>query len=328
MNPSETVFKTTTAIKKNLELVAKASAYLNFVQNASTGEHLDLDLGDQLRATSDYNGSIFEVVKKPYWAVVDDESGTLRDYHYTSHQAKFEEGEEEVVEEFYKQKIKEQMDSDCSDGLGVCDVSREDWTTYDDDSGDEGDYTEHPMIKKYRVTWKVRSIPEDCRREYRIWVRKICLISKAEGLADDKNFRSLVLTRKTVPFTDLIRQQIELLQKVSRSLEHTRPTDDKSRKMGGWRTNETRCKELMKLWFNPAMKGKTLTAYANTKYGLFLRNPVTYTVTASGKNVVTQTTEKMIEAKNEVTKVAVAKDSVVKQVKSLKRDEGCLISDD
>jgi nucleoid-associated protein YgaU len=84
----------------------------------------------------------------------------------------------------------------------------------------------------------------------------------------------------------------------------------------------------MKLWFNPAMKGKTLTAYANTKYGLFLRNPVTYTVTASGKNVVTQTTEKMIEAKNEVTKVAVAKDSVVKQVKSLKRDEGCLISDD
>jgi hypothetical protein len=49
MNPTtEKVFKTASAIKKNLELVAKASAYLNFIKNASTGEHLELELGDQL----------------------------------------------------------------------------------------------------------------------------------------------------------------------------------------------------------------------------------------------------------------------------------------
>ncbi len=330
MNPTtETVFKTAAAIKKNLELVAKASAYLNFLKNASTGEHLELELGDQLRATSDYNGSIFEVVKKPYWAVVDDESGTLRDYDYQLCESKkFVEGEEDLVDQFWNLKLKEERDALAS-GLGICDVSKEEWTTTDVDSDDEGeDFRGFDTIKKYRVTWKVRSIPEHCRREYRVWVRKICLISKAEGLADDKNFRSLVLTQKTVPFTDLIKQQIELLAKVSRSLEHTRPTDEKSRKMSGWRVNEARCKELYSLFYNPAVRGKTLTAYSNIKYGLFLRNPVTYTVTASGKNVMTQATDKMIEAKKEVSQTAVAKESLVKQVKSLKKDDECLISDD
>ena len=160
-------------------------------------------------------------------------------------------------------------------------------------------------------------------------MRKICLISKAEGLTDDKNFRSLVLTQKTIPFTELIAQQVTLLQKVSRSLEHTRPTDEKSRKMAGWAVNEKKCKELMALWFNPfLLKGKTITAYSNTKYGLFLRNPVTYTITASGKNVVTQATDKMMDAKKEIAETYDAKEAVVKQLKKVQKDEGCLISEE
>lgn len=333
MNPSETVFKTPSAIKKNLELVAKASAYLNFLKNASTGEHLNLELGDQLRATNDYNGSLFEVVKKPYWAVVNNLTGTLSDYAYQSFTKTFTEGEEEELEKFWNQKLKEDYDSQYSDGLGVCDVVKEEGITQeaisdDEDDEDTGHFRGFDSIKRYYVRWRVRSIPENCRRETRVWVRKICLISKAEGLVDDKNLRSLVISQKTAPFTDLIKQQIELLGKLSRSLTHTRPKDDKSRKMSGWLVNHNRCEELHKLFCNPALKDKTLTAYANTKYGLFLRNPVTYTITASGKNVVTQATEKLIDAKTEVTKTAVAKDSLVKQIKSLKRSEECLITDD
>lgn len=329
MNPTETVFKTTSAIKKNLELVAKASAYLNFLKNASTGEHLELELGDQLRATSDYNGSIFEVVKKPYWAVVDEYTGTLRDYDYQLCQSqKFVEGEEDLLEEFLAVKLKEERDAVAS-GLGVCDVTKQEWTNLEVDSDDEGeDFRGFDSVKNYVVRWKVRSIPEGCRREYRLWVRKICLISKAEGFTDDKNFRSLVLTHKTVPFTDLIKQQMDILRKVSRSLEHTRPTDDKSRKMSGWVVNQNRCQELQSLWWNPVMKSKTLTAYSNIKYGLFLRNPVTYTVTASGKNVMTQATDKLIEAKKEVAQVAVAKESLVTQLKKVKKNDECLITDE
>jgi hypothetical protein len=331
MNPTtETVFKTTTAIKKNLELVAKASAYLTFIRNASTGEHLELELGDQLRATSDYNGSIFEVVKKPYWAVVFNDTGTLTDYAYTKHTKTFDAGESD---DFFTQKLDEMTEA-LPTGLGICDVSRYEDTVHEYDSDIEEDEDGNEIIPRYEevrktvVSWKVRSIPEGCRREFRVWVRKICLISKAEGLTDDKNFRSLVLTQKTVPFTDLIKQQMDLLQKVSRSLEHTRPTDEKSRKMAGWVVNEKRCSELRKLWWNPALKNKTLTAYSNTKYGLFLRNPVTYTITASGKNVMVQTTDKMLDARKEVAQVAEAKESVVKQLKKGKKDEGCLITDD
>jgi hypothetical protein len=327
MNPSEKVFKTASAIKKNLELVAKATAYLTFIKNASTGEHLELELGDQLRATSDYNGSIFEVVKKPYWAVVFNDTGTLTDYHYERTYKKFVEGEEDQVEALWAL-MKAREHADVASGLGICDVRKEEWTAAEEDSDDEDTQTERPRMKYYGVEWKERSIPEHCRREYRVWVRKICLISKAEGLTDDKNFRSLVLTQKTVPFLDLVHQQMELLRKVSRSLEHTRPTDEKSRKMAGWRVNEDRCADLRKLYWNPVLQTKTLTAYSNTKYGLFLRNPVTYTVTASGRNVMTQATDRMLDARKEVTATAAAKDSLVKQLKSLKKNDECLISDD
>ena len=327
MNPTteEKVFKTTTAIKKNLELVAKASAYLNFVKNASTGEHLDLDLGDQLRTTLDYNGAIFEVVRKPYWAVVFQNDGTLADYAYKSNSVIFSQAEHDDAQALFEEKMAEQRATIQSE-TGISDVSLH---TYPGParSGEESD--DENDERHYEVRWQVRSIPEGCRRETRVWVRKICLISKAEGLTDDKNFRSLVLTQKTIPFTELIAQQVTLLQKVSRSLEHTRPTDEKSRKMAGWAVNQKRCDELKSLWFNPfLLKGKTITAYSNTKYGLFLRNPVTYTITASGKNVVTQATDKMMDAKKEIAETYDAKEAVVKQLKKVQKDEGCLISEE
>ena len=326
---TEKVFKTASAIKKNLELVAKASAYLNFIKNASTGEHLELELGDQLRATSDYNGSIFEVVKKPYWCIVNQE-GTISDYVRKYKHRVFRSFEEEEAKEAVA-RLRADCDAD-AEGWEIeeAHLVRENFPLgHDDDEHSEDELDDiDDETHHFRVCWTLRTLPAGHRKEQRVWVRKICLISKAEGLTDDKNFRSLVLTQKTVPFLDLVHQQMELLEKVSRSLEHTRPTDEKSRKMAGWRVNEDRCAELRKLYWIPALQAKTLTAYANTKYGLFLRNPVTYTVTASGRNVMTQATDRMLDARKEVTATAVAKESLVKQLKSLKKDDECLISDD
>jgi hypothetical protein len=330
MNPTtETVFKTTTAIKKNLELVAKASAYLTFIRNASTGEHLELELGDQLRATSDYNGSIFEVVKKPYECIVN-QDGNLSDYERKYKHRVFRSFEEDEANKALEYLLANREADVEGWEIEEAHIVRENFPLGRDDDEHSDDEWEEIDAETYhfRLVWTLRTLPAGHRKEQRIWVRKICLISKAEGLTDDKNFRSLVLTQKTVPFTDLIKQQMDLLQKVSRSLEHTRPTDEKSRKMAGWVVNEKRCSELRKLWWNPALKNKTLTAYSNTKYGLFLRNPVTYTITASGKNVMVQTTDKMLDARKEVAQVAEAKESVVKQLKKGKKDEGCLITDD
>jgi hypothetical protein len=330
MNPSEPkVFKTASAIKKNLELVAKATAYLTFIKNASTGEHLELELGDQLRTTLDYNGAIFEVVKKPYWCIVNQE-GTISDYvRKYKHKVfrSFEEDEAKEALAFLLANREADVEGWEIEEAHIVrknfPLGRDDDEHSDDELDDIDDETHH-----FRVCWTLRTLPAGHRKEQRVWVRKICLISKAEGLTDDKNFRSLVLTQKTVPFLDLVHQQMELLRKVSRSLEHTRPTDEKSRKMAGWRVNEDRCNELRKLYWNPVLQTKTLTAYSNTKYGLFLRNPVTYTVTASGRNVMTQATDRMLDARKEVTATAVAKESLVKQLKSLKKNDECLITDD
>jgi len=322
MNPQTTQEKPMCAasIKKKLQEVEGIQAYFNFISNASLGEHQSLALGDQLRATEDYNGAIFEVVKVPYKCIVDAQ-GKLSDYLYSPRVLHFPESMELQAREKYTE-IKEEEADDGENGICNVQFVVKDYPLgMEDDSDDDDEATKH-----FQVTWDVRTLPEGNSVETRIWVRKICLISKAEGLTDDKNNRSLTLTLKTIPFTKLIDKQRDILTKCTRSLDITKPDALETKKCSGWRRNAQKCEELYKLYHNPALKKRTIVAFGNTKYGVFLRNPVTYTITASGKNVIDQTTDKIKAAGPQVRAVMNVKESLVQELKAKESD--CLITDD
>jgi hypothetical protein len=327
MNPQTTEDKPMCAasIKKKLGLVEGVQAYFNFICNASLGEHQNLALGDQLRATEDYNGAIFEVVKVPYPCVVDAQ-GKVSDYEYFHQTYRYREMDEDIARQNYHETKAQEVKSLAEEG--ICNVN---FAVFnyplgrDVDDSDSDDDEIDQETKHFQVSFDTRKLPEGHSVETRVWVRKICLISKAEGLTDDKNNRSLTLTIKTIPFTDLIRKQVEILAKCSRSLQATRPDALETKKCSGWRRNYEKCNELMKLYNNPALAKRKVVAFGNTKYGLFLRNPVTYTITASGKNVMQQKTDMLMKAGPETDKTMNLKEALIKEIK---RESDCLITDD
>ena len=312
------------SIKKKLQVVESASAYLTFLHRATATDHLQVKEGEQLRVTADYNGSLFEVVREPFEVLVDG-YGKITAYEIRTHHMYFHAVQEEEAKEFYA-------------NLGNNpDIVKTKWEVVNfalqsDDSHSQFSEDEMDLIENedhhYRITYWSRKQPENTTIEKRIWVRKCCLISKAEGLAEDKNNRSLDLSIQTVSLDNLVYKYIQMLNKIQYSLKHHMPHDANTKRYKSWKELEEKRAKLWELFCSPYVQKMKLTAYGNKKYGLFLKNPVSYTITASGANVIMQTVDNMQTSATQVKETSEKKQQVLQQLKPRVKDEGCLITDD
>lgn len=315
-------------IKKKIETLQGCSTYLTFIKNAFQDDNTALKLGQQLRAVDDYNGTIFEVVREPFKCRVD-ENGSLSGYVPTRKVRDFLASQRMEAEIFYQQmlgKVNIEDEEQMWDDVHICDVNfrrvrGEEHESETDDSDEEVD--DDSMY--YSVNWVEYVAQPNTSVQERCWVRKICLISRAEGKVDDKNYRSVVLTRKSVSYEELVWREIQTLSKVARSLEQTRPDSKRTRKLKVWTANKELCDQLKETIHDAHYVKKRIEGFYNKKYNLFLKNPNTYQVTSSGAGAVVQMANKLIEAKADIKETMDNKSSVVKE---LKRKSDCLITDD
>ena len=317
------------AINNNLELIASASAFLNTLRRKALSDNTTVYLGDQLRCTTDYNGTLFEVVREPYWCWLDDTgraseflSEDCEDEYLTLAEA--EEGlritksiwcdDEENYEKsefqgwlkggtIHKKKVEQDRRQQ---------NRPEGYEMSDDDSSDEEQEPEYRYVVKYSVWFR----PTGTKYERRIWVRKICLISKAEGYTDDKNHRSLPFPIRTIKFGDLIMTERQKLNKISRCIEATNPGERITKKKSLYQQNKKRLEELRNLWCNEHLNNTPVKGFFSEKYGLFLKSDSKYNVVIEGQNALKGMIDEVKEIREDVKDTIVKKREVLTELKS------------
>ena len=296
-------------IQSNLDKIEKLNGFLKTLIEKTQNDNVNLKLGDQLRPTEDYNGSLFEVVREPYWCYLD-EKNHAHDLFLTQQETYFGD-EKEEAQDFYDLLNAQKVSEDgTEDGvLSLClnvgkDRVYEDSPRYEklDDEDEKQDiegryYVEVPS---YSVVWTERKKPENWTYQRRVWIRKICMISKAEGLSDDKNSRALAFPIHTFPFKDLIRKEYQKLSKISRSLELTQKGAKYARKICMASRNRTKLEELLKLWMNPEVNDKMITGFYSLKYGLFLKSDVKYEVSTKTVNPLSKIVQSAVKMNSEL----------------------------
>lgn len=295
-------------IQTYLDSIEKMNGFLHELLDKTSRDNTTLKLGDQLRPTEDYNGSLFEVVREPYWCYIG-ENGRANEMIVQRKEVEFaEEGAQ--AKDFVEILEKRRVDVDGYEP-GVLyvelkqDVMRKyEGTPFYDDYDDENEkedeegryYIEVPV---YTVIYSERILPAGWTPERRVWIRKICIISKAEGHTDDKNLRSLPFPLATIPFRNLIDKELTKLIKVSRNLQATRPGAKRVRKTSMRSRNEDKCRELFKLWADPIISEKPVSGFYSEKYGLFLKSDVKYQVSATLVNPCTKVVNEASEIKSQ-----------------------------
>jgi hypothetical protein len=307
------------AIKNQLESVAAMSAFYNTLISKTKNDNVALKLGDQLRPTNDYNGSLFEVVREPYWCWIS-EDGLASEMAINYHHRNFHTDKDAAVrltEELACRLI--DPEHGCEDGVWDIELlshqvrrtrpqQGEGW---DDLSDDEDDF--YPI---YLVEWKSRETPVGCKPQQRVWVRKICIISKAEGHSDDKNARALPFPVRTLLFRDLVIKEIEKLSKIARCLERTETNAKRTRKVCLRTQNKAKLQELRELWLNDTINKRPVTGFYSEKYGLFLKSDVKYEVSTTHVNPVTALLNSVKDIKEEVKEVVQHKRELMSELKS------------
>lgn len=318
-------------ITHNLEMIASASAFFTTLRRKALSDNTTLSLGDQLRCTTDYNGTLFEVVREPYWCWLDDKGRACEfitqdaEDEYTT----LKEAEEalEVVKSIWGD---DEENYEKSEFQGwITDVSivkrkveyeprqqnRPEGYEMDDDVSVSSDEEQEPEYR-YVVKYKCHFRPPGTKFERRIWVRKICLISKAEGYTDDKNHRSLPFPIRTIKFGDLIWSERMKLDKISRCIEATNPGERKTKKKSLYQENKKRLEELMKIWCNRVLNDTPVKGFFSEKYGLFLKSDSKYNVVIEGKNALKEMIDDVSEIREDVKDTIVKKRDMIAELKS------------
>jgi hypothetical protein len=297
-------------IQSNLDSIEKMNGFLQELIDKTNRDNITLKLGDQLRPTEDYNGTLFEVVREPYWCCVD-ESGRAKEQIIQQKEEEF--GDDLAqAEDYMKILEKRKVDPDghqpgiLSVAIRIGKERKYEITTpgyefYDDDNekqDENGEYYIEGTV--YTVVYKERIQPDGWIPQRRIWIRKICIISKAEGHTDDKNLRSLPFPIRVIPFRNLIMKEINKLSKISRNLEATRLGAKKASKTSMRSRNEEKYQRLFKLWVDPATLDKQISGFYSDKYGLFLKSDVKYEVSARAVNPATKIINDAEQIKSQV----------------------------
>ena len=309
---TENTKMTQKAIQNNLDAIEKMNGFLNNLIEKTNHDNVTLKLGDQLRPTEDYNGTLFEVVREPYWCYVGN-GGRAEEMTIREHEEAMGDAEDGRIEaERYMKELEEQKVDPESWEPGVLSVKLkitkdrvyEDSPGYDflDDEDEKQDangkyYLEVPF---YSVVWQERVMPEGCKPQRRVWLRKICIISKAEGHSDDKNLRALPFPVRTITFESLIWKEVQKLTKISRSLEATAPGRKKTAKVTMRTRNAQKYNDLKKIWMDETINKKQVTGFFSEKYGLFLRSDWKYEVTATLVNPLSKLVKDVTEIKSQV----------------------------
>lgn len=287
-------------IKRQLESIAGLSAYFNTLKSKTKNDNVNLSLGDQLRPTKDYNGSLFEVVREPYWCWTDERGRAkeiITQYHFKlfncHHLA------ENFVDELEDNEVDKEGMDDGNFDIQLLPLGHIQGGT-----------------PQYQVDWKSRTKPLGYKLEKRIWLRKICMISKAEGQSDDKNHRSLSFSVKTMPFSQLIQNECHKLSKISRSLELTDADAKRTRKVSLRKQNQEKLAELWKLWGHPENKYYAVSGFYSEKYGLFLKSDIKYEITTTLINPQTALINSVKEIRENVKDVVKKKSNVITEIKS------------
>lgn len=330
-------------IQNQLDSIISMNAMLNTLISKTNNDNSNLKLGDQLRPTNDYNGSLFEVVREPYNCWVTPEGKAVAIQVRSDYQ---EFDSEEAALEFYNRIQAKQVDAEShDDGYLTIKIlvrlwrdypQRErEWVGYDtpvyslqqwkdeieDGYDSDEDFTDmmgqtfYNKIK-YEVHYTHRETPEDFTIETRVWLRKICIISKAEGQSDDKNSRSLPFALCQMPFGDLIRTQIQKLNKISRSLEDTPKTAKRTKKITMADKNRAKLAELEKVWLCPDLIHKPVEGFYSEKYGMFLKSDVKFEVSQTAVNPVQQLAKTALEMEKAVSNTVELRKEVMTELKS------------
>lgn len=289
------------AIQNNLDALEKMNGFLNTLIEKTNHDNVSLKLGDQLRPTEDYNGTLFEVVREPYWCYIT-EQGRAVEMDFREHDEAMGDSDEgkDVAERYMKELEARKVDPDGWEP-GVIDVRlkvtkdrvyEETSPGYDflDDENEKQDengkyYIEVPF---YSVVWRERVMPDGYKAQRRVWLRKICIISKAEGHSDDKNMRALPFPIRTMKFETLVWKEVQKLTKISRSLEATPAGRKRTVKVTMRSRNEQKYNDLKKIWMDKEINEKQVTGFFSEKYGLFLKSDKKYEVTATLVNPLTK----------------------------------------
>jgi hypothetical protein len=284
-------------IQLNLEAIEKQNAFLQTLIEKTSQDNTNLKLGDQLRPTEDYNGSLFEVVREPYWCYLD-EQGRAVNIEILLCEEPFAE-ERLEAEEFMKRLESKRVDNPHDYHLGVIgnpwikigkqrvyeDSPGYDYLDDDDEKQDSNGqyYIEMPT---YTVCWNEKKCPGGIIPQKRVWLRKICIISKAEGHTDDKNMRALPFPLKTLCFERLISKELQKLEKIGKTMSALNENHDRR----GSRKAENRKKwtQLFQLWADRDLRERQVTGFYSDKYGLFLKSSVIYEVVARAVNPLTK----------------------------------------
>ena len=301
------------AIQNNLDALEKMNGFLNTLIEKTNHDNVSLKLGDQLRPTEDYNGTLFEVVREPYWCYIT-EQGRAIEMDYREHdEAMGDSGEgKDAAERYMKELEARKVDPDGWEP-GVIDVCLkvtkdrvyEDVSPgYDflDDENEKQDengnyYIEVPF---YSVVWRERILPPGYTPQRRVWLRKICIISKAEGHTDDKNLRALPFPLKQFCFENLIQKEIQKLTKISRTLEGTPAGRKKTAKVTMRTRNQEKYNALKKIWMDDNIRLRIVKGFFSEKYGMFLKSDKKYEVTATLVNPLSKLVEDVSEIKSQV----------------------------
>ena len=278
------------AIQNNLDALERMNGFLNTLIEKTNHDNVSLKLGDQLRPTEDYNGTLFEVVREPYWCYIN-EQGRAVEMDFREHEEHI--GYKKEDAEAFMKTLEAQKVNEDDWQPGVIDVRLKsakeriyenavDYDLLDDDNekqDEEGRYYIDVMC--YSVVWRERVMPDGYKAQRRVWLRKICIISKAEGHSDDKNMRALPFPIRTMKFETLVWKEVQKLTKISRSLEATPAGRKRTVKVTMLSRNEQKYNDLKKIWMDDAINEKQVTGFFSEKYGLFLKSDKKYEVTAT-----------------------------------------------
>ena len=283
-------------IKNNLEAIEKKTAFLQTLIEKTSLDNTNLSIGDQLRPTEDYNGSLFEVVREPYWCYIDDKGKAVNIQTVLCEQEFVE--EREHADDLLKRLESQRVDNEDDYHLGVIGnpwikqgtmkVYEGEHTNYDDFNDEnekiDADGNFYIEVPTYTVCWHEKRCPAGVFPQKRVWLRKICIISKAEGQTDDKNCRALPFPLRTIPFQSLISKELQKLDKISKTMSAIQENGRAKRTMA----NRRKFLDLLKLWADPTLKSRPVTGFYSEKYGLFLKSAVSYEVSTRTVNPLTK----------------------------------------
>ena len=305
-------------IKNQLEHIAGLGAFFNTLVCKTKNDNVSLKLGDQLRPTNDYNGSLFEVVREPYWCWID-EQGRASEMTIQQHHQNFGVDRAAAIR-FTEELSYKEIDPEEGHNDGVWDIQMKTHQNrrFRPRTGDDDEFSddEEDFYSVYMVEWRSRSMPKDCRPQRRVWLRKICIISKAEGHSDDKNARALPFPIREMTFGHLIEKECEKLSKIARCLERTEGDAKRTRKVSTRTQNIAKLRELREMWMNDLLRKRPVVGFYSEKYGLFLKSDVKYEVSTRLVNPATALLNSVKEIKEDVKEVIQNKRELLTELKS------------